>query len=169
MPKALITGITGQDGSYLAEFLLEKGYRVYGIVRRTSTFNDERGSVASNGKLALSADELNHNGASTYAAMLNVHAVALSVLKDQQSTPVFQRIWRRAAGVGGDATLRLSFDRGAVVKFADVFVNKVNRDAVDAKISVKGDQLVVTPDQIGRHLTQQQAIDSIEGSLARGA
>ncbi len=42
MPKALITGITGQDGSYLAEFLLEKGYRVYGIVRRTSTFNDER-------------------------------------------------------------------------------------------------------------------------------
>ena len=42
MPNALITGITGQDGSYLAEFLLEKGYRVYGMVRRTSTFNDER-------------------------------------------------------------------------------------------------------------------------------
>lgn len=42
MPNALITGITGQDGSYLAEFLLEKGYRVYGIVRRTSTFNSER-------------------------------------------------------------------------------------------------------------------------------
>lgn len=42
MPNALITGITGQDGSYLAEFLLEKGYRVYGMIRRTSTFNDER-------------------------------------------------------------------------------------------------------------------------------
>ena len=42
MPNALITGITGQDGSYLAEFLLRKGYRVFGIVRRTSTFNDER-------------------------------------------------------------------------------------------------------------------------------
>ena len=42
MPNALITGITGQDGSYLAEFLLEKGYRVYGMLRRTSTFNDER-------------------------------------------------------------------------------------------------------------------------------
>ncbi len=42
MPNALITGITGQDGSYLAEFLLEKGYRVYGMVRRLSTFNDER-------------------------------------------------------------------------------------------------------------------------------
>ena len=37
--KALITGITGQDGSYLAEFLLEKGYEVHGLVRRSSTFN----------------------------------------------------------------------------------------------------------------------------------
>ena len=42
MKKALITGITGQDGSYLAEFLLEKGYEVYGIVRRSSTVNYER-------------------------------------------------------------------------------------------------------------------------------
>lgn len=40
--KALITGITGQDGSYLAEFLLEKGYRVYGLLRRSSTINFER-------------------------------------------------------------------------------------------------------------------------------
>ena len=42
MPSALITGITGQDGSYLAELLLEKGYQVYGMVRRASTFNDSR-------------------------------------------------------------------------------------------------------------------------------
>src|SRR6266480_4765754 len=42
MPNALITGITGQDGSYLAEILLKKGYRVYGLIRRTSIFNDER-------------------------------------------------------------------------------------------------------------------------------
>jgi GDPmannose 4,6-dehydratase len=40
--KALITGITGQDGSYLAEFLLGKGYEVHGIVRRSSTFNTDR-------------------------------------------------------------------------------------------------------------------------------
>jgi GDPmannose 4,6-dehydratase len=40
--KALICGITGQDGSYLAEFLLAKGYEVHGIVRRTSTFNTDR-------------------------------------------------------------------------------------------------------------------------------
>ncbi|HXV99277.1 MAG TPA: GDP-mannose 4,6-dehydratase, partial [Anaerolineae bacterium] len=39
---ALITGITGQDGSYLAEFLLEKGYRVIGMVRRSSTVNFDR-------------------------------------------------------------------------------------------------------------------------------
>ncbi len=42
MKRALITGVTGQDGSYLAEFLLEKGYEVHGIVRRTSSFNRER-------------------------------------------------------------------------------------------------------------------------------
>jgi len=42
MPKALITGITGQDGSYLAEQLLERGYQVHGIVRRSSSFNTDR-------------------------------------------------------------------------------------------------------------------------------
>ena len=39
---ALITGITGMDGSHLAELLLEKGYEVHGIIRRTSTFNTSR-------------------------------------------------------------------------------------------------------------------------------
>ena len=42
MKRALITGITGQDGSYLAELLLAKGYEVYGVVRRSSSFNTER-------------------------------------------------------------------------------------------------------------------------------
>ena len=43
MPKkALITGITGQDGSYLAELLLEKGYEVHGVKRRSSSFNTGR-------------------------------------------------------------------------------------------------------------------------------
>ena len=42
MKKALITGITGQDGSYLAELLLEKGYQVHGIKRRASSFNTQR-------------------------------------------------------------------------------------------------------------------------------
>ena len=42
MKKALITGITGQDGSFLAELLLEKGYEVHGIKRRASNFNTDR-------------------------------------------------------------------------------------------------------------------------------
>ena len=42
MKKALITGVTGQDGSYLAELLLEKGYEVHGIKRRTSLINTQR-------------------------------------------------------------------------------------------------------------------------------
>ena len=40
--KAIITGITGQDGSYLAELLLAKGYEVHGLIRRSSTFNTDR-------------------------------------------------------------------------------------------------------------------------------
>jgi GDPmannose 4,6-dehydratase len=40
--RALITGITGQDGSYLAELLLDKGYEVHGILRRSSSFNTAR-------------------------------------------------------------------------------------------------------------------------------
>ena len=40
--KALITGITGQDGSYLTEILIEKGYEVHGIIRRSSSFNTGR-------------------------------------------------------------------------------------------------------------------------------
>ena len=40
--KAFITGITGQDGSYLAEILLEKDYEVYGMIRRSSSFNTAR-------------------------------------------------------------------------------------------------------------------------------
>ena len=42
MKRALITGVTGQDGSYLSELLLSKGYEVHGIVRRASSFNTER-------------------------------------------------------------------------------------------------------------------------------
>jgi GDPmannose 4,6-dehydratase len=58
---ALITGITGQDGSYLAEFLLEKGYKVFGLVRRTSTVNFERiGHLRDRAEL-ISGDLLDQN------------------------------------------------------------------------------------------------------------
>jgi GDPmannose 4,6-dehydratase len=42
MKRALLTGVTGQDGSYLAEFLLQKDYEVHGIIRRASSFNTDR-------------------------------------------------------------------------------------------------------------------------------
>ncbi|KAB1439317.1 GDP-mannose 4,6-dehydratase [Candidatus Galacturonibacter soehngenii] len=52
MKKAIITGITGQDGSYLAEFLLDKGYEVHGIIRRSSSQNTQRIDHLSTGKFA---------------------------------------------------------------------------------------------------------------------
>src|SRR5438876_1368549 len=57
MKKALITGITGQDGSHLADLLLEKGYQVHGIVRRASTENFER-IVHLNGRIELHQADL---------------------------------------------------------------------------------------------------------------
>jgi GDPmannose 4,6-dehydratase len=61
LKKALITGITGQDGSYLAEFLLEKGYEVYGIVRRSSTVNYERINHIQDKLKLLQGDLLDQN------------------------------------------------------------------------------------------------------------
>jgi GDPmannose 4,6-dehydratase len=58
MPKALITGITGQDGSYLAEFLLKQGYEVIGMVRRTSTINFHRIAHIQNGITIVPGDLL---------------------------------------------------------------------------------------------------------------
>lgn len=91
MKKALLTGVTGQDGSYLAEFLLHKGYEVHGIVRRASTFNTSRishlyvdprtgqdtkffihyGDLADTGQLThliynLQPDEIYHLGAQSH-------------------------------------------------------------------------------------------------------
>ena len=61
MKKALITGITGQDGSYLAEFLLEKGYEVHGMVRRSSTINYERISHIQDRLKVIQGDLLDQN------------------------------------------------------------------------------------------------------------
>ena len=61
MKRALITGITGQDGSYLAEFLLEKNYEVYGMVRRSSTVNYERISHIQDQLKLMQGDLLDQN------------------------------------------------------------------------------------------------------------
>lgn len=76
MKKALITGITGQDGSYLAEFLLEKGYEVHGITRRTSTPNY--------GRISAIVDKITlHQG-----DLLDQHSIT-SVVKDIQPDEVY--------------------------------------------------------------------------------
>lgn len=68
MKKAFVTGITGQDGSYLAELLLEKGYQVYGLTRRTSTQNFERiKSIIHNPNLELISGDLIDQHSLTYA------------------------------------------------------------------------------------------------------
>lgn len=68
MKKAFITGITGQDGSYLAELLLEKGYKVYGLTRRTSTQNFERISgIVENPNLELISGDLTDQHSMTQA------------------------------------------------------------------------------------------------------
>jgi GDPmannose 4,6-dehydratase len=90
MKKAFLTGITGQDGSYLAEFLLSKGYEVHGLIRRSSTFNTDRidhlyrdlheqdaklflhyGDLSVSGQLmdllhSISPDEIYHLGAQSH-------------------------------------------------------------------------------------------------------
>ena len=70
MKKAFITGVTGQDGSYLSELLLEKGYEVHGLVRRSSFFNrarieDIRQKTKSSGQFQL------HYGDMTDSSSLN--------------------------------------------------------------------------------------------------
>ncbi len=68
MKKAFITGITGQDGSYLAELLLSKGYKVYGLTRRTSTQNFERiESIVENPNLELVSGDLTDQHSMTQA------------------------------------------------------------------------------------------------------
>ena len=77
MRKALITGITGQDGSYLAEFLLEKGYEVHGLVRRSSYFNRQRlehlykGKEKRNKKLFLHYGDMT-DSSSLYMLLSNI-------------------------------------------------------------------------------------------------
>ena len=96
MKKALITGITGQDGSYLAELLLEKGYEVHGIIRRASTFNTHRidhvyrDPHESNAKLRLIHGDLGDGSA------LN------KILRDVRPDEIYN--------LGAQSHVRVSFD-----------------------------------------------------------
>lgn len=72
---ALITGVTGQDGSYLSEFLLDKGYEVHGIKRRTSLFNTDRIDHLFDGEYGRSGQFVLHHGDMTDSSSL-IHIIA---------------------------------------------------------------------------------------------
>jgi len=92
-PRALITGITGQDGSYLAEFLLEQGYEVIGLLRRTSTVNFERISHIQHRITLVSGDLLDElslvNALRTYRPIEVYNLAAQSFVQTSFSQPVF--------------------------------------------------------------------------------
>lgn len=73
--SALITGITGQDGSYLAEFLLEKGYKVYGLIRRSSTVNFERISHIQRDIELISGDLLDQKSLTSALEVSGAHEI----------------------------------------------------------------------------------------------
>ena len=73
MKRALITGITGQDGSYLAELLLEKGYEVHGLVRRTSSINRSRiDPIRQHGENKGMLLKLHYGDLSDYSSLLDI-------------------------------------------------------------------------------------------------
>ena len=91
--RALITGITGQDGSYLAEFLLEQGYEVFGLVRRTSTVNFSRIEHIQSQIHLIPGDMLDQTSLQTALAQCQPHEVynlaAQSFVQTSWSQPVF--------------------------------------------------------------------------------
>ena len=112
MKKALITGITGQDGSYLTELLLGKGYEVYGIIRRASTFNTERldhiyqDPHESGRRMKLVYGDLN-DASSLNKILRDVQPDEIYNLGAQSHVRVSFDIPEYTAEVGGLGTLRL--------------------------------------------------------------
>ena len=94
--RALITGITGQDGSYLAEFLLEKGYEVHGVIRRTSSFNTDRIDHIYQDPHNSKANLFLHYGDLTDGTVLR------KVIEEVQPTELYN--------LGAQSHVRVSFD-----------------------------------------------------------
>ena len=96
MKRALITGITGQDGSYLAEFLLEKGYEVHGIVRRSSSFNRQRIEHLTNKDKYFEENLILHYGDLTDST--SIKKIVQKVMPDE------------IYNLGAQSQVRISFD-----------------------------------------------------------
>ena len=111
MKRALITGITGQDGSYLAELLLEKGYEVHGMIRRSSSFNTGRIDHLFNDKEIFNKRLFLHYGDLTDSSNLNrlletIHPDEIYNLGAQSHVKVSFEVPEYTAEVDGIGTLR---------------------------------------------------------------
>ena len=112
MKRALITGIAGQDGSFLAELLLEKGYEVHGIIRRSSSINTHRldhmytGVHESDGRLVLHYGDLG-DSTSLVTVLRNVQPAEVYHLGAQSHVQVSFEIPEYTADVTGTGTIRL--------------------------------------------------------------
>lgn len=110
--KALITGITGQDGSYLAELLLEKGYEVYGLIRRSSSFNTSRidhiyhDPHEKNVKLKLIFSDLS-DSSSLYGILSDIQPDEVYNLAAQSHVRVSFDVPEYTADITGTGTVRL--------------------------------------------------------------
>jgi GDPmannose 4,6-dehydratase len=108
MKRALITGITGQDGSYLAEFLLRKGYEVHGLLRKSSTFNTPRIDhlVADDSRLTLHYGDIGDSGSLTHL-LYNVEPDEIYHLAAQSHVRVSFDLPLMSGEVTGLGTIRL--------------------------------------------------------------
>jgi GDPmannose 4,6-dehydratase len=112
MKKALITGITGQDGSYLTELLLDKGYEVHGIIRRSSSFNTSRIDHLYKDRHETGVKMFLHYGDLTDSSNLNrliekIHPLEIYNLGAQSHVQVSFEVPEYTADVDGIGTLRL--------------------------------------------------------------
>ena len=111
MKKALVTGITGQDGAYLAELLLEKGYEVHGMIRRSSSFNTGRIDHLFNDPIIYNKSLFLHYGDLTDSSNLNrllekIHPDEIYNLGAQSHVKVSFEIPEYTAEVDAIGTLR---------------------------------------------------------------
>lgn len=112
MKRALVTGITGQDGSYLAELLVGKGYEVHGLVRRTSTFHRERidhlrvGAAAAGGRVVLHYGDM-ADGASLHALVRKTRPDELYNLAAQSHVGISFEMPEYSADIDGLGMLRI--------------------------------------------------------------
>lgn len=107
MKKALITGVTGQDGSYLAELLLEKGYQVFGLIRRSSTINTERiNHLISDGKINLIEGDMSDAGV-IHGVVRDLQADEIYNLAAQSHVGTSFKVPEQTADVTGFGVLRI--------------------------------------------------------------